>query len=144
MAPDSSAQNGTMNPFIAALLVADMIGLVAWRRLSNADAGQARLVLGLQALAALCAIVSVLLDDVLANSWLFWAMLVVLNLALGVVAFRVGYRRLALAGGVAIAIAVALLLAHSFASLPAAGVATVLCVGAALLPAGTRGLRRQP
>src|SRR6186997_1499786 len=98
---------GAMNPFIAALLVADIVGLVAWRRLSKWDAGQARLVLGLQAHAALCAIVSVLLDDVLANSWLFWIMLISVNLALGLVAFRVGSRGLAFAGGVATAIAVA-------------------------------------
>ena len=125
-----------MNPFIAALLVADIVGFAAWRRLSKADAGQARLVLGLQALAALCAVVSVLLDDVLANSWLFWSMLVLVNVALGLVAFRVGSRGLAFAGGVVTAIAVALLLAHSFASAPAAGVATALCLGATLLPSG--------
>jgi len=130
-----------MNPFIAALLVADIVGFAAWRRLSKADAGQARLVLGLQALAALCAVVSVLLDDVLANSWLFWVMLVLVNVALGLVAFRVGSRGLAFAGGVVTAIAVALLLAHSFASAPAAGVATVLCLGAALLPPARRDHR---
>lgn len=50
----------------------------------------------------------------------------------GVVAFRIGHRGLALAGGIATAIAVALRLARSFSSLPAA-VATAL-LGAALLP----------
>jgi hypothetical protein len=137
-----------MNPFIAALLVVDIVGLVAWRRLSNANAGQARLVLGLQTIVALCAIASVLLNDVLADSWLFWAMLILVNLALGVVAFRVGHRGLALLGGVVTTIAVASLLAHSFSSLPVAGVATVLCLVAALLPTGRTApvlaVRRQP
>jgi hypothetical protein len=129
-----SAQNVSMNPFIAALLAADIVGLVAWRRLSNANAGPARVVLGLQALAALCAIASVLADDAAATSWLFWAMLILVNAALGVVALRVGNRGLAIAGGATTACAVALILAHSFSSLPVAGVATVLCLGAALLP----------
>lgn len=123
-----------VNPFIGVLLVADVIGLIVWRRLSHANARDARVVLALHTLVALGAIVSVLLDDVLLNSWLFWMMLVLLNLALAATAFRVGQRGLALAGGAATLIAVALVLAHSFSSLPVAGIATALCLGAALAP----------
>jgi hypothetical protein len=119
------------------LLVADVLGLAAWRRLVSANASaHASLVLGMQLVVAVCAIASFVLDDVAFNGWLFWGMLILLSAALGAVAMRVGRRGLARAGGVATAIAVALVLAHSFLSVAAAGVATVLCLGAALLPSG--------
>src|SRR5712692_3473263 len=126
-----------MNPFVAALLVADVVGLIAWRRLEKANAStRARFVLGVQLLVALVGIAGYLVNDAVLNGWLFWAMLILLNAALAGAAIRVGHRGLAVTGGLATLIAVALVLAHSFSSVAAAGVATVLCLGAALLPSG--------
>jgi carbon starvation protein CstA len=124
-----------VNPFITALLVADVIGVFTSRRLAKSKASsQVRNVFGVQLLVGLGAIVSVVLNDVVLDGTLFWAMFTLLNASLVGIALPVGNRALAVVCAVATAIAVLLIVAHSFLSIVIAGVATVLCLGAALLP----------
>ena len=124
-----------MNPFVAVWLAADLLVLFGLWRLVKAAARSAVAVVGtLQILAALLAIVSTLIHDDGLTTAVFWTIFVLIEAALTIVGLRIGNRVLAMLGVVVGIAALSLFVAHSFASVAVAGAATVLSLGAALVP----------
>jgi hypothetical protein len=125
-----------MNPFALAWLALDLLATLGLARVVRAGRRSTVTTWAVAScqLAGLATGITAALTSPGWAGWFFWLTVVFVHDAFTLVGLAVGIRALSFLGIICTAVAVALILVGSFASIAVAALAAVLCVGAALLP----------